>query len=58
MITLAFTLLAIVLVAFTVAMLVISTKENREIKNATLKRPPRPIQVNVSGDLITAEEAA
>lgn len=58
MITFAFTLLAFVLVAFTVVMLVISIKENREIKNATLKRSPRPTQVNVSGNLITAEEAA
>ena len=58
MITFAFTLLAVVLVAFTVAMLVIAIKEHREIKTATLKRPRRPTRVNVSNDLITAEEAA
>ncbi len=58
MITFAFTLLALVLVAFSVAMLVIATKEHREVKSATLKRPRRPTWVNVSNDLITAEEAA
>lgn len=57
MITVAFTLLAIVLVAFTAAMLVIAIKEHREIKTATLKRTP-PVRVSTSDNLITAEEAA
>ena len=56
MITFAFTLLALTLVAFSVAMLVIAIKEHREVKSATLKRPRA--RVNVSNDLITAEEAA
>ncbi len=58
MITFAFTLLALTLVAFSAAMLVIAIKEHREVKSATLKRPRRTARVNVSNDLITAEEAA
>ena len=57
MITIAFTLLSIVLVAFTAAMLIIAIKEHREIKTATLKRTPA-VRVSASDNLITAEEAA
>ena len=56
-VTVAFTLLAIVLVAFMAAMLVIAIREHREIKTATLKRTPTA-RVSTSDNLITAEEAA
>ena len=58
MLTFALTLFGIVLIGFPLALLVIAVKERREVKTATLKLPRRPTRVNVSNDLITAEEAA
>ena len=57
MITFVFSLLAGVLVGFTVLMLITAIKEHREIKNATLKPTPAA-RVHASDNLITAEEAA
>lgn len=56
MIAFVFSLLAVVLIGFTVLMLVIAIREHREIKSATLK-PMSTVRVHASDNPTTPERS-